>query len=443
MAAKATLNLAVVGHVDHGKSTLVGRLLYDCGKIPPQAFERLQRHADALRRPELRFAFWSDTNLEERQRGISMEASYHGLEIESRRFNLIDVPGHRDFIKNAVSGIAAADAAILVIDAQQTTEHGLAPQTKESLLLLTAFGVSPVVVVVNKMDLVSHSSEVFELAKLEVENAMAALAAPSASVLAASFIPMSALAGDNLAHQSDSMAWYQGDTLLNVLMRMPMPLRLTDRPLRMPILRTFNVRGVGPVITGKIETGTVRVGDRVAIVPYPEQNSVQGEVKSIHVQLEEVDFAQAGDDVGIALAKHEKHFVARLVKKGNMLASPSELPRVIKRFLGEIRVVDHPSGVRPGYAPMLHVHQVGMTCRVASVVPADRRSEEAKDNHAEPTIRNGETGLVWIETDRPLVIEPESECPKLGRFVLRDGRTVAIGKCLEPAATGCPAAQVG
>jgi elongation factor 1-alpha len=401
--------------------------LYDCGKIPSKAFERLTRHAEALHRPELRFAFLSDRKLDERQRGISIEAAYHGFVTGSRRLNIIDVPGHRDFMKNAISGIAAADASILVLDAQHTSTHGLAPQTKESLVLLAAFGISPVLVVVNKMDLVGFSSEAFELAKLEVENAWGDLF--SQDVLPASFIPVSALAGDNLIHHSNSMPWYKGDTLLNELMRLPIPPRLIDGPLRMPILRTCNVRGVGPVVTGKIETGSLAIGDRVAIVPYPEQGSVQAEVKSIESQHEQVHSAQAGDDVGIVLAKQDKHFTARLVKKGHMLAAPSHLPAVVKRFLGEIRVVDHPSGVGSGYAPVLHVHQVAMSCRIASIVRVIGPNDETRHNDGEPRIRNGETGLAWIESDRPLVIAPEDEDPRLGRFVLRDGRTVAMGRC--------------
>ncbi len=424
---KRTLNLAITGHVDHGKSTLVGRLFYECGQIPPRVFERLTRHAEALKRPELRFAFWSDRKLDERQRGISIESAYHGFEHESTRFNVIDVPGHRDFIKNAISGLVSADAAILVVDAKHTSTHGVAPQTKEAIVLLTAFGVSPILVAINKMDSVDFSPDTFELTKLEIENHFLQHC-PIGNQLGP-FIPVSAVQGDNVTQRSDSMSWFSGDTLLDAIAQIPLPSHSVDRPFRMPILRTFSVRGVGTVITGKIEAGSVAVGDRVVIVPYPEQGSVGGEVKSIESHHDQVQSAQAGDDVGIVLAKEDKHFVARLAKKGAVVSAPSQLPPVMNRFLAEIRVIDHPSGVGPGYAPMLHIHQAAMPCRISEVVSVSEHDFESCSEAAPRRISNGQSGLVWVETDRPLVVELVNEYPSLGRLVLRDGRTVAMGFC--------------
>jgi elongation factor 1-alpha len=315
-------------------------------------------------------------------------------------------------------------------------KDGLAAQTREHLVLLRALQVPALVVAVNKMDAVDFGQESFDLCKLEVEHFCAGL--DYAAGVRATYLPISATQGDNLTQASPRIPWYDGPSLLDALDALPPPARPVDQPFRMPIVRTFSVRGVGSVVTGTIESGQVSPGDRIVIVPYPGTGFTQAEVKSIESQHQGVVTALAGEDVGILLAKQEKNFLARQVKKGAVMASSASPPRAVRRFKAEVRVIDHPSGVRAGYGPCLHVHQAVLPCRVAELLAVVNPHDEARPSLKDACLVNGQTGVVWIETEKPLIIERASDYPRLGRFVLRDGRTVAIGRCLEIATEGQP-----
>lgn len=434
--AKEMINLVFAGHVDHGKSTLVGRLFHDLGLISAQNLERLRRHAQAVGMPSFYLAFFTDTSLAERERGITIETAFRGFETDSKRFNVIDAPGHRDFVASMISGATMADVAVLVVDGVLTANQGAAPQTKEHLVLLKALGVKHLIVAVNKLDLVSFDRETFEYCQLVVDDFMASIAyQPDGDTR---FIPVSALEGDNLVKRSERAPWYTGATLFEALDCIPPAKRPTDLPLRMPILRVFSIPGVGSVVSGRIETGTVRPGDSVTIAPYPGTEETRAEVRSIEWRHNQVDAASAGDDVGILLGKQEKGFMPRLVKKGAVLGPSSDPPKPIRRFKAQLLVVDHPSRIRRGYAPYLHVHQAAMPCTVEEILQVVSQLGETRfprdlsaSVEEEVCLVNGDTGIVWIRPHKPLVIETFERIPQLGRFVLRDGGTVAVGTCLE------------
>lgn len=435
--AKQMINLVFAGHVDHGKSTLVGRLFYDLGLITAQTLERLKRHAEAVGMPSFYLAFFTDTSLSERERGMTIETAFRGFETNGKRFNIIDAPGHKDFVKNMISGATMADVAVLVVDGVSTANQGAAPQTKEHLVLLKAFGIKHLIVAVSKLDLVNFDRETSEYCQLVVDDFMASIAyKPDANT---PFIPVSALGGDNVVKRSERVPWYTGPTLFKALDSIPPAKRATDLPLRMPILRVFSIPGVGSVTAGRIETGTVSPGDSVTIAPYPGTEQTRAEVRSIEWQHSKVGAASAGDDVGILLRKHEKGFMPRLVKKGAVLGPSSDPPKAVKRFKAQLLVVDHPSRIRRGYAPYLHIHQAAMPCTIEEILQVVRQSGETKfpsnlaaSAEEEVYLVNGDTGVVWIQPHKPLVIEKFERIPQLGRFVLRDGGTVAVGICLEP-----------
>lgn len=427
--AKEMMNLVFAGHVDHGKSTIIGRIFYERGYISDRTLDRLERHAKAVGKSTFHFAFFMDKSLEERQRGISIETSYRGFETDSRRYNIIDAPGHKDFVKNMISGAVEADVAILVVDAKETSTNGAAPQTKEHLVLLKALGIDKLIVAVNKMDTIGFEQEAFDLCKMEIEHFCERVQYQAG--IDAVYVPTSALLGDNVDKLSQRLPWYEDKTLLNILDSVELPSRSIDLPLRMPILRTFSVPGVGSIVAGRIETGQVSQGGKVVIVPYPGTGIAKAEVKSIQWQNKEVDSACAGDDVGVLLTKQEKGFVVRQVKKGTILGSLMDSPRSCRRFKAEVVVTDHPTGIRAGYCPYLHVHQVAMPCQISEVLTAWNLQGEEKQVDAENRLVNGDTAVVWIETEKSLVIELASKYPRLGRFVLRDGATVATGLCLE------------
>jgi elongation factor 1-alpha len=420
---KPALNVVFAGHTSHGKSTLVGRLFHDLGLVDAEAMERLRKHAEAAGKPSSYLAFFTDTSLASREQGLTIEMAVHKFETEGRRFSLIDVPGHRDYIKNMISGAAMADAAVLVVDG---TAGEAAPQTKEHLVLLQAFGIRHLIVAVNKLDTTGFSKDKFANCRLIIEDLIKSLAyQPDDETL---FIPISALEGDNVVRRSQKTPWYRGPSLFEALDTIRLAARPADLPLRMPVVRVFNIPGTGAVITGMMATGTARPGDPVIIAPYSGDKGALAEIGSIEWHHNQVETALAGDDVGMLLTNAERGFLPRLVKKGAVLGSAAAPPRPVKRFKAQLHVVDHPSKITKGYAPYLHVHQAAMPCTIEEILQAVSPSGEPKE---EASLGNGDTGVVWIRPQRPLVMEKFASIPQLGRFVLRDGGTVATGTCLE------------
>jgi elongation factor 1-alpha len=417
---KPTLNIVLAGHTSHGKSTLVGRLFVDLGLVDAGAIQRLRKHAEAAGKPSAYLAFFTDTSLASREQGLTIETTVHKLETEGRRLSIIDTPGRKDYVKNMISGAAMADAAILVV------AGAIAPQTKEHLVLLQTFGIKHLIVAVNKMDSAGFSRDKFEACRREIEALLKTLAYQPEG--GSPFIPISANEGDNVVKRSPRMPWYTGPVLFEALESIPAPERPDNLPLRVPVLRVFNIPGTGAVITGMVATGTVRPGDKAAIAPYSGDKAALVEVGSIEWHHNKVEMASAGDDVGILLGNAEKGFLPRLVKKGAVLGPAADPPRPVRRFKAELRVIDHPSRITAGYGPYLHVHQAAMPCIIEGILQALTPSGEPKKD---ASLASGETGIAWIRPSRPLVIEAFASIPQLGRFVLRDSGTVAAGTCLE------------
>lgn len=426
---KPMINLVFAGHVDHGKSTLVGRLFYEFGLISEQEMKRLERHAHALDKGSFKYAFFTDKSLEERERGISIEVGFKGFETEKKRFNIIDAPGHKDFIKNMITGASVGDAGILVVDANTTYEKGIQAQTREHLLLLYSLGIKQVLIVLNKMDTANYSKNVYEGTKQQLTSLIEKIGArlkPDSN-----FIPTSALHGVNIAELSDKMSWYNGPTFVEAMDILEEPPRLEDKPLRMPILRTFRATSGGTVIAGKVETGTINTGDTVVIAPYPGREKISGEVRSIEWQHKRIDKAGPGEDVGILLGRLEKGFVARQVKKGYMVGDVNDPPVEVEKFKADLFVLDHPSSIRKGYSPYLHCHQAALPCSIIEIESTrNPKTGEIKEENPEQLVK-GDRAVVWIRPQKPLVIEEFNKIPKLSRFVLREGITVAAGICLE------------
>lgn len=422
------INVVFTGHIDHGKSTLIGRIFHEYGVLSTKIMDRLGRHAKALGKFSSRFAFFTDTRLDERERGISIDLSFKSLETPKNKLTIIDAPGHTKYTKNLISGIAAADASVLVIDTKETVSKGLAPQTVEHLILLKALGIESLIVAVNKIDTVDYDQDFYEHCKLEIEKFCNKIRYDTGTII--SFVPVSAIDGDNVLKLSEKTSWYKGPSLMDSMDSIGIPAFNTNFPLRMPILRTFNVRGVGTVLSGKIEMGQVKSGDQVAIVPYPGSVATRVKVKSIQRQSRKIDSASLGDYVGVLITKQEKGFMARMVKKGAILCSFSSQPHIAGNFIAEVEVVDHPAGISVGYTPYIHVHQAAMPCRITKILSINN-IPTIKDNVEQKVkINKGDTAIVRIKPLKPLVIEPVLEIPRLGKFALRDGRTVAVGKCL-------------
>ncbi|KYK38582.1 MAG: hypothetical protein AYK18_06790 [Theionarchaea archaeon DG-70] len=418
---KPMINLVIAGHVDHGKSTLIGRLFEELELVSRSEKEKAERDAKDLGKETFKYAFFMDTSLEERKRGLTIELGFKPFETQKKRFNIIDAPGHSDFVKNMITGAAEADAGVLVVDVQDTLEK-IMPQTKEHAILMLTLGVNQLIVAVNKMDLVNYRDDAYKEVKDKIRDFLSSLGFSKLEKMA--YIPVSAFYGENVTKKSEKMSWYTGPTFLEALDTLEEPPRPIDKPFRMPVLRTFRSRGVGKVIVaGKVESGAVSEGDTIQVVPY----GGSGKVLSIEWQHKRFKKAEPGFDVGLALSGA---VTKREIKKGYMVCKPETLSKVAERFKARIMAWNRYIG--EGYCPIIHCHQAVLPVKILKVentfdiATGETVSEDVKG------VPPGQGGTVWIQPLKPLVIEKASQFPRLSRFALRDGvATVAAGMCVD------------
>lgn len=418
---KEHLNLVFIGHVDHGKSTTVGRLLYDTKNIDEQTMRRLKDEATKLGKAGFEFAYVMDNLKEERERGVTIDLAHKKFETDKYYFTIIDAPGHRDFVKNMITGASQADAAVLVVAAND----GVNAQTKEHVFLSRTLGVDQMIVAINKMDIKDYSEEVYKKVKEDVTKLMKSIGYKTDQVL---FVPISSLKGDNVVTKSDKMSWYSGPTLLEALDTLKVPQKPVDLPLRLPIQDVYNITGIGVVPVGRVETGVLKVGQKVIAMPGREGKGVQGEVKSIEMHHEQLKEATPGDNVGFNVRGFGKKDIAR----GDVVGPAENPPTVVKRFTAQIVVLSHPSVITAGYTPVFHVHTSQDPARIVEIQkklnPATGEVLQEKPDF----IKNGDAAIVVVEPIKPLVIEKYKEIPQIARFAVRDsGSTVAAGMCID------------
>ena len=291
---KPHLNVVFVGHVDHGKSTTVGRLMFDAGVIPEQDMRKLKELAQQVGKAGFEFAFVMDNLKEERERGVTIDLSHKKFTTKNYDCTIIDAPGHRDFIKNMITGASQADAAFLVVAAPD----GVMAQTKEHVFLLKTFGVNQLSVVVNKMDVVKYDQAKFNAVKDEIGNLIKSVGYKPENV---QFIPTASFLGDNIVKKSENMAWYTGPTLLEQIDKFPAPEKPTQLPLRLPIQDVYSITGIGVVPVGRVETGVMKINDKIVIMPGREGTGVKGDVKTIEMHHEQIQQAEPGDNVGFSV----------------------------------------------------------------------------------------------------------------------------------------------
>ncbi|MCD6371652.1 MAG: translation elongation factor EF-1 subunit alpha [Candidatus Aenigmarchaeota archaeon] len=419
MPEKPHLNIITAGHVDHGKSTLIGRLLYDSGAIPETELKKIRELAKELGKETFEFAFVMDREKEERMRGLTIDVMHRPFETRKYFITIIDCPGHRDFVKNMITGASQADGAILVVSAKQG--EGVQEQTKEHVFLMKVLGINQIVVAINKMDTVDYDQKRFE----EVKNQVIALLKPLGyQVDKINFVPVSAYYGDNVAKKSEKMNWYTGPTLIEALDTFQLPPRPVDKPLRIPIQDVYSITGVGTVPVGRVETGVLKVGDTVVFEPA----GIKGEVKSIEMHHQPIQEAKPGDNIGFNVRGISKD----QIRRGDVAGHPDNPPTVVKEFTAQIVVLQHPTVIAPGYTPVFHVHTASVACTIYEITekldPKTGQVVEKNPNF----IKTGDAARIKARPTKPLVIEKQSEFPQLARFAIRDmGITVAAGICLD------------
>ncbi|GAB3019474.1 translation elongation factor EF-1 subunit alpha [Natronobiforma cellulositropha] len=416
MSDKPHQNLAIIGHVDHGKSTLVGRLLFETGSVPEHVIEQHRQEAEEKGKGGFEFAYVMDNLAEERERGVTIDIAHQEFDTDKYYFTIVDCPGHRDFVKNMITGASQADNAVLVVAA----DDGVAPQTQEHVFLARTLGINELIIGINKMDVVDYSEDSFNDVVAEVNQLLGQV---NFQVSDDSFIPISAFEGDNIAEASDNTDWYGGRTLLEALDDLPENEPPTEAPLRLPIQDVYTISGIGTVPVGRLETGVMNIGDNVSFQP----SDVGGEVKTIEMHHEEVPEAGPGDNVGFNVRGIGKDDIRR----GDVCGPADDPPSVADTFQAQIVVMQHPSVITAGYTPVFHAHTAQVACTVESI---DQKMDPATGEVAEENpdfIQSGDAAVVTIRPQKPLSIEPSSEIPELGSFAIRDmGQTIAAGKVL-------------
>lgn len=421
---KPHLNLAVVGHIDNGKSTLTGRLLLETGYVDEKGFKEIEEEAKKLGKEDFKYAWILDRLKEERERGITIDAMHVGFETSKYFFTIIDLPGHRDFVKNMIVGASQADAALLVVSARPGEfEAAIGPQgqAREHLFLLKTLGVNQLVVAVNKMDVVNFDQKRFEQIKNDLGKLMRLLGYDPTKV---PFIPVSAVTGDNIKAKSTNMSWYNGPTLLELLDALQPPPRLTDKPLRMPVQDVFSVTGAGTVIVGRVESGVLKNGDRIVVMP----SAKVGDVRSIETHHMKLDDAKPGDNVGINVRGIDKNDV----KRGDVIGQLNALPTVADEIVARVVILEHPTAIGVGYTPVMHIHTATVPTQFIELISKlDPRTGQTVEQKPQ-FLKKGDVAIVRMKPLKPVVVEKYSDMPALGRFALRDmGRTVAAGQIIE------------
>jgi elongation factor 1-alpha len=416
MAQKPHLNIVFIGHVDHGKSTTVGRLLLDTGVIRQEEIDKFRAEAEAKGKATFEFAWVMDDLKEERERGVTIDIAHRRFDTQKYYFTIIDAPGHRDFVKNMITGTSQADAAVLVVSAAE----GVQEQTREHIFLARTLGVNQLICAINKMDRqeVNYAEAKFEAVKEELTKLLKNVGYKVADQVV--FVPISAFKDDNINKASPNMPWFKGPTLLAALDNLKVPEKATGKPLRLPVQDVYTITGIGTVPVGRVETGTLKVGEKIIFLP----SGKSGEVKSIEMHHESVTQAEPGDNVGFNVRGIDKNDIRR----GDVAGPVSNPPTVVESFTANIQVLNHPSVLTVGYTPVFHAHTAQVACEFTQILKRldPKTGQVAEENPT--TLKTGDAAVVVITPKRPLVIEKYKEFPQLGRFAVRDmGQTVAAG----------------
>jgi len=413
MAEKPHINLVFIGHVDHGKSTLVGRLLYELGEVSEQVMKKYREEAEKLGKATFEYAWVMDSLKDERERGLTIDIAHKKFETDKNYFTIIDAPGHRDFVKNMITGTSQADAAVLVV----SVKEGVQPQTKEHAFLAKTMGVPQLLVVLNKMDTVNYDEAKYNEVKEEVTKLLKSIGYKVEEI---PFVPTSAFKGDNLKEKSANMPWYKGETLLTYLNGLKAPEKPIDKPLRLPVQDVYSITGVGTVPVGRVETGVMKPGMKVIFMP----SGATGEVKTIEMHHEALSQAVPGDNIGFNVRGIGKQDV----KRGDVVGPVDNPPTVAEELTVQLVVLQHPSAITAGYTPVLHVHTAQVACQFTELIKKIDPRTGATLEEKPQFLKTGDVAVVKLKPTKLLCIEPSKDFPQLGRFAIRDmGQTVAAG----------------
>jgi elongation factor 1-alpha len=420
---KVHVNLVVIGHVDSGKSTSTGHLIYKCGGIDKRTIEKYEKEANEMGKGSFKYAWVLDKLKAERERGITIDIALWKFESATSVFTIIDAPGHRDFIKNMITGTSQADVAILMIASPSGEfESGWSKegQTREHALLAFTMGVKQMLCCCNKMD--AAGADYKESRYKEIKDEVSAyLKQVGYKIEEVPFIPISGFNGDNMLELSENMPWYKGPFLLQALNAIKPPKRPVLKPLRLPLQDVYKISGIGTVPVGRVETGVIKPNMNITFGPM----GTTTECKSVEMHHEQVEEAIPGDNVGFNV----KGLSVTDIKRGYVASDSKNVPATdTESFNAQVIVMNHPGQIQNGYTPVLDCHTCHIACKFEEILcKMDKRT--GKETEAFPkNIKSQDAAIVKMVPSKPMVVEAFNEFPPLGRFAVRDMKqTVAVG----------------
>lgn len=430
---KNHINIVVIGHVDSGKSTSTGHLIYKCGGIDKRTIDKFEKEAQEMGKGSFKYAWVLDKLKAERERGITIDIALWKFETDKYYITIIDAPGHRDFIKNMITGTSQADCAVLVVAAGVGEfEAGISKngQTREHALLAYTLGVKQMICAVNKMDTAEYSQTRFDEIVKEVSSYIKKIGYNPKAV---AFVPVSGWHGDNMIEPSTNMSWYKGwainrkdgdasgVTLIQALDAIIPPTRPVEVPLRLPLQDVYKIGGIGTVPVGRVETGVLKPGVVVTFAP----SGISTEVKSVEMHHEALPEANPGDNVGFNV----KNVSVKDLRRGYVAGDSKHCPpKETKQFEAQVIVINHPGQIQAGYSPVLDCHTAHIACKFLELKEKIDRRSGKKIEDAPKFIKSGDAAIVLLKPTKPMCVETFSEFPPLGRFAVRDMRqTVAVG----------------
>jgi len=433
---KGHINIVVIGHVDSGKSTTTGHLIYKCGGIDKRTIEKFEKEAQEMGKGSFKYAWVLDKLKAERERGITIDIALWKFQTDKFEVTIIDAPGHRDFIKNMITGTSQADCAVLIVAAGVGEfEAGIAKngQTREHALLAFTLGVKQLIVGINKMDNTEpkYSKDRYDEIVKEVSNYVKKIGYNPKAV---AFVPISGWHGDNMIEESKNMPWYKGwsketkeggkktgKTLFEALDSINPPERPVSKPLRLPLQDVYKIGGIGTVPVGRVETGAIKAGMVVTFAPA----NVTTEVKSVEMHHTTLVEGVPGDNVGFNV----KNVSVKDIRRGNVCSDSKNDPaKEAITFDAQVIVLNHPGEIQKGYTPVLDCHTAHIACRFNELKQKiDRRSGKVVEE-SPAKVKSGDAAIVELKPSKPMCVEPFTEYAPLGRFAVRDMRqTVAVG----------------
>lgn len=411
---KPKLNAAFTGHVDHGKSSLIGRLLLSNGDISEREYEKYTEEATSQGRSDAGLSFISDERKEERERGLSIEPSFRRLDGATFDFTLIDCPGHNYYTGNMIKGVSQADATVLVVSAKD----GVQPLTKEHALISNVMSGEDLIVTISKMDTIDYEQSTYENVREDIEEIMETITDAPEDI---AYVPTSSTEKRNVTSNCDPIDWYDGNSLLEELNQLEEPDEMNEDPFRMPVDDKHTMSGIGTTIAGTVRSGGVRVNESVVFEP----SGTECEVRSIEMFHETLAKASARDNVGMNLTGTSTSNVEPGEVCGNVDNPPSSTDEVVT----ELTAVQQPPEIKPGVRIVFHAHSLQTPCEVMAVKTLD---EKGGNDSSMNVLTPSNTGRVRLRFPKEEAIEPFEESPSLGKFLLRDNNeTLGYGKVLE------------